>query len=324
MCSKLLQSRLIYLVLTILLIGFIPDTGFAWGSSGHRIIARVATHYLNRRAQDEVRRLLAGEKEDVIAASTWADEIRFSRPETSNWHFVDFPRNATAYVPSRDCLATGQGECMVSAVQRFIRVLKNPKYGDEEKREALKFLIHLVGDLHQPLHCGYKDDRGGNIIRVYFTRSVITNLHSAWDSGMIARAMAEYGGDESKYETYLNKTYDKFANDVVRSTKGDQDWISEWAFESYCIAVRSAYNLKMSKLEAPCQMALGMSFLPFQGLGQGRHHATPGFSVQKTSRSLPVDISGAYYKANLPVLERQLVKGGIRLALILNEIYPEK
>ena len=332
MLGKFARSRLTHLALTMCLIGLIPEISLAWGSSGHKIIAIIAARYLNPRAKEEVRQLSV--KEDMISAmisaSTWADEIRLYRPETSSWHFVDFPQNATAYVPSRDCIGTSQGDCLVATIQRFIRTLKAEKVMREDKSEPLKFLIHLIGDLHQPLHCGYKDDRGGNTIRVFFpTPGVVTSLHSAWDAPMIERAMTAYGQNESKYSDYLNNQYGAFAKEVdgqVSTSKAPETWISGWAFESYCIAVRSAYNLNNKLLvEAPCQAAGVLRPKPLLRLTATQHHAIASTSdFQKAPASRPVDISGQYYRTNLPVLEQQLVKAGIRLARVLNSIYPEK
>jgi hypothetical protein len=152
----------------------------AWGADGHRLIARVAEQQLSPAARAEVERLLALEPGSSLASiSTWADEHR--SPQTGRWHYVNFPRDATCtYEPQRDC---EDGACVVEAIQRQRAVLQSAA-PDEQRLKALKYLVHLVGDVHQPLHAGFADDRGGNSYQVQgFGRG--SNLHSLWDSGLI-------------------------------------------------------------------------------------------------------------------------------------------
>lgn len=151
----------------------------AWGSDGHKIVAMLAEAQLSPAARKEVDRLLALESGATLASiSTWADEHR--NPATAAWHYVNFPRGDCNYQPERDC---PDGKCVVAAIDRQIEVLRTP--GDDEKRlTALKYVVHFVGDIHQPLHAGFGDDRGGNSYQLQaFLRG--SNLHSVWDSGLI-------------------------------------------------------------------------------------------------------------------------------------------
>ena len=154
---------------------------FAWGSQGHQVIASVAWSALTPKAREEVSRLLALEPGQTLESiATWADEHR--SPATSAWHYVNFPRHSCAYVPERDCEG---GQCVVSAIEKNTTVLSSNSE-ERVRLKALKYLVHLVGDIHQPLHAGYKDDRGGNTysLRAFMRQS---NLHSVWDSGLIAQ-----------------------------------------------------------------------------------------------------------------------------------------
>lgn len=130
-------------------------------------------------AKAELHRLLALEPElTLAAASTWADTHRSST--TGPWHYVNFPRDSCRYQEARDCPS---GQCVVGAIERQTRVLASSAI-DEERLKALKYIIHFVADVHQPLHAGYADDKGGNKFQLQaFGRG--TNLHALWDAGLV-------------------------------------------------------------------------------------------------------------------------------------------
>jgi hypothetical protein len=158
-----------------------PQQALAWGAEGHRIVAQLAYKQLSSRAQAEVVRLLSQEPGATLESiSTWADEVR--SPSTGPWHYVNFPRDgACDFDAAPLCI---DGMCVVVAIERQGAVLASGAT-DDVKLKALKWLTHLVADVHQPLHAGYADDRGGNQYQVQaFGRG--SNLHSVWDSGLIA------------------------------------------------------------------------------------------------------------------------------------------
>lgn len=185
-------------ILTVLLSACIPS--FAWGPEGHRVIAEVAEHHLNTAARRQVRELLGND--DLAAVSTWADDIKERRPETRGWHFVDIPWDAAGFSEPRDCFhpvlglaatATDHSNCVVDRIVIFQQVLADRRKSRAERAEALKFLVHFVGDVHQPLHA-VVEARGGNEIHVTeFDRSKCgnspCNLHAAWDTGLIEHAL---------------------------------------------------------------------------------------------------------------------------------------
>jgi nuclease S1 len=155
------------------------QSAFAWGEDGHQIIATLADAQLTPAARKEVARLLAMEPGATLASiSTWADQHR--NPTTASWHYVNFPRGNCHYEAERDC---PDGKCVVAAIDRQLEVLGSG--GDDEKKlTALKYLVHFIGDIHQPLHAGFGDDRGGNRYQLQaFMRG--SNLHAVWDSGLI-------------------------------------------------------------------------------------------------------------------------------------------
>ena len=166
-----------------IVLGFVagmPTPASAWGSEGHRLVAEVAQGQLTAAARADIDRLLALKPGSTLASiSTWADEVR--SPSTASWHYVNFPRDGDCrYEPDRMCL---QGSCVVGAIERQTALLAF-NAPDEERLKALKYVVHFVADVHQPLHAGFADDRGGNGYQLQaYGRG--TNLHALWDSGFI-------------------------------------------------------------------------------------------------------------------------------------------
>jgi hypothetical protein len=157
----------------------LPMHAWAWGAQGHQIIANLAQAQLNAKASAEVASLLALEPGATLeSVSTWADEHR--NPASAPWHYVNFPRGSCTFNAQRDC---PDGKCVVTAIERQLAILGG--HGpDDQRLHALKYLVHLVGDVHQPLHAGYRDDKGGNTYQLRaFMRG--SNLHAVWDSGLI-------------------------------------------------------------------------------------------------------------------------------------------
>jgi hypothetical protein len=157
-----------------------PAPAFAWGAQGHEIIATIAAHQLTPRARAQVARLL-GSPAMLIHDSNWADEIRDQRPETGRWHYVDIPLDGRGYVAMRDCPGA---DCVVAQIGRARQVLVDSRRSATVRAEALRFLIHFVADLHQPLHAADDGDRGGNEVRIAL-QGRRTNLHQVWDTRMV-------------------------------------------------------------------------------------------------------------------------------------------
>ena len=161
----------------------LPAPALAWGPEGHEVVAHVAAMNLTPKARAEVATLLGGEAEAAMAiASNWADEVRDARPETAKWHYVNLEIDGDLqYVAARDCIA---GNCAVAQILRDEAILKSNDAA-AVKTEALKFLIHLVGDIHQPLHAGENNDSGGNSEQISYRNSKRMSLHHFWDSDMV-------------------------------------------------------------------------------------------------------------------------------------------
>ena len=151
----------------------------AWGPVGHQTVAMAARAQLTPEALSRLQELMALEPAATLAdIATWADEHR--SPETAPWHYVNFPVGDCNYRPARDC---PDGQCIVAALDAQLQTLSSTA-PPPERLQALKWVVHLVADLHQPLHAGMLEDRGGNRYQLQFLLRW-SNLHALWDSGLI-------------------------------------------------------------------------------------------------------------------------------------------
>lgn len=138
----------------------------AWGVAGHQAVAALAEERLTPAARAAVSDLLNGAS--MASVALWADEVRnTTHRDTYNWHFVDIPSSADGYGAERDCKPAPRGDCVVNALDRLERDLSNRELSHDQRREALMFIIHFVGDLHPPLHAiDNIGDLGGNRVQV--------------------------------------------------------------------------------------------------------------------------------------------------------------
>jgi hypothetical protein len=213
--------------LLVFLVLLEPSRAWAWGAEGHEIAAAVALRELTPAARQQVNRLLGGTAMMVHDAS-WADEIRDARPDSGAWHYVDIPLWAGSYSLARDC---GGGDCVVAQIEKDLRLLADQRLPDGVRAEALRFLIHFVADVHQPLHAEDNDDRGGNQVHVRIGRER-ASLHKVWDVDVVEP---------------LGPDPDAIAAGIVRSITAAQrqDWQSgsavRWANEAHAIAREHVY-----------------------------------------------------------------------------------
>jgi hypothetical protein len=215
--------RLLAILLSAgLLLAAVGRPAHAWGFRGHRASAMLAWSRLSPAAKSAVRDLL-GPGESLADVSTWADEKRREFPESGPWHYVNVPLIEDRYDP-KYCPAGG---CVVSKVRDFRKVLADRDAPRPKRVEALKFLVHFVQDLHQPLHVGERGDRGGNDLQVcWFDEG--SNLHRVWDSGLIervyedeetlTRALTTLAGEDSARE-WAGKTVEVWADESLEAAK---------------------------------------------------------------------------------------------------------
>ncbi len=204
---------------------------FGWGRDGHAVISEIAHRELSPEARERVTEILGGKH--MVEVGSWADEVR--RQPMYRWsaplHYSNIPPGEPAFVFERHSPPEG---CAVAAIKRFSEELVDPALTDEQRREALKFLIHFVGDIHQPLHAGFAHDRGGNDIQVQLLGRAF-NLHAVWDSGLMRAA------EVGPWPEYAERLH-------ARITDHQCDAWSEldpevWTTESYQLAVTFAYAI---------------------------------------------------------------------------------
>ena len=215
---KNVTMRKLLLILSIIILSSFAEVT-AWGKIGHRTIGEIAQRQLSLTAEQRINEILNGQSLAVV--STWADEMR-SNSEFDNfskWHYINLPIDK-----EYDEIEVKQ-ENVIMIIDRAVAILKSPSADKKMKSFYLKYLVHMVGDLHQPLHTGREEDWGGNKIKVNFKgrkgADNITNLHDLWDAGII---------DDYKmsYTEYADKLINQFKNTPI-----EQGNTLEWSKESH-------------------------------------------------------------------------------------------
>ena len=262
-------KKLYHVLVGMLLL--LPMSGFAWGVTGHRVVAEIASHHLSPQARKAITALLG--RQSMAMVANWPDFIKSDTTHrydhTSPWHYLDFPANCTRGQFDEVIKAHATGDNLYAQTEAMIRKLKDPATSKEDKVFALSFLIHMIGDMHQPLHAGRDEDQGGNKIPVmWFDKQ--TNLHRVWDEHLI-----EF--QQLSYTEYTNALDTAAAATVKKIQRGT---VADWIFESNQLAGK-VYSLT---------------------------HANDKLSYRYN-----------FWFVN--DLNNQLLKGGLRLAAVLNEIY---
>ena len=183
--------------------------------------------------------------ESLADASTWADENNQSIPGSAAWHYVSVPISAASYSP-RDC----HDNCVVSRAEEFRRILADPLAPQPRRRMALRYVVHLVEDAHQPMHVGDRGDRGGNNLQLQFFRDDYTNLHQVWDSGLLRNG---YRNERELVDDLIDLARKPKARKWTRGHL--EDWVNE-SLE----AARQAYRIPGSKDMLRSGMRLGREY----------------------------------------------------------------
>ncbi|HVE01214.1 MAG TPA: S1/P1 nuclease [Sphingomicrobium sp.] len=260
-------------------IALMPSPALAWGKTGHRVVAAIADTQLSGLARAHIKEILGG-AESLDEAANWPDEMRsapgaFWQKTATPWHYVTLNGIIYDHAPP-------EGDAL-EALSHFRSVLQDPNASLADKQLALRFVVHLVGDLHQPLHVGKCCDKGGNDVKVsWFGKP--TNLHAVWDSQLIDDEQLSFTELAAKLERHTSET------DIVSWWDiNPRDWISE-----------SAEIREQIYANIP----------------------SPAKPKDKKSKgeALP-DLSYTYVYKFTPVVERRLQQAGVRLAAYLNDIY---
>lgn len=219
------------LLAAVVTTALVPDHAWAWGAQGHRLVARVAEPLLDPQAKAEIQHLLAAEPGATLdSIAPWADQLRAQDPglgkRSAGWHYINMGEEDCTYVPPKQC---PDGKCVVEALKTQAALLADRSNSDAARLQALKFVVHLMGDIHQPMHAGHGHDRGGNTYQLQFDGRG-TNLHSLWDSGMFYAQ----GRDD---EQFLQELLILPAPEGVGRPELQRD-APRWAVESCHIAMR--------------------------------------------------------------------------------------
>ena len=251
--------------LTLLLLTLVTYTAaFSWGKTGHRVVGQIAFEHLTPKAKKNIEDILGDEQLGLVG--NYMDFIRAESTKNymSPWHYCTIPDGKTyeeAGVPK-------EGD-IIQTIQRLIKELGAKKFTYESEIQNLKYLVHLIGDIHQPLHVGNGEDMGGNEVRVDFMWDKSYNLHRVWDSGLIDHQQLSY----TEYVRWI---------DVATDAQ-----IDKWQSESIMTWVDEALFYRK-----------GIYDIPEDG-------------------KLRYD----YNYTHIATVNERLLKAGIRLAGILNEIY---
>ena len=259
----------------------VPAPASAWGKTGHRVVAAIADTQLSGLARANVEEIL-GPGESLDEAANWPDEMRsapgdFWQKTATPWHYVTLNGIIYDHAPP-------EGDAL-EALGRFSKVLRDSNASREDKQLALRFIVHLVGDLHQPLHNGRCCDKGGNEVKVtWFGKP--TNLHAVWDSQLVDEEQLSFTELAAKLERHISN------DDVIKWWDiNPRDWTSESA------------EIRDTLYPPPAKPKKGQR-------------------VKKGKPLLP-DLSWAYAFKFTPLMERRLSQGGVRLAAYLNALFAE-
>lgn len=207
----------------------------AWGSLGHRIVGQIAESYLTPKAKLEVMKILG--TESIAMASNWPDFIKSDSTMSylSPWHYLNLKGGLT-YTEVQDFLKTDTTVTAYTRINFLVKELKNKQLPKDKKAFYLKLLIHIVGDIHQPLHVGRLDDRGGNNIRVQWF-NVPKNLHQVWDAELIDLQQLSY----TEYTKAINHTT------KIQRLQWQKQPVSEWIWQSYQVAEKIYGDIKQEE-----------------------------------------------------------------------------
>lgn len=248
---------------------YLPLQSMAWGMLGHRIVGEIADIYLTSKAKAEIQKILG--TESIAMSSNWADFVKSDSNfrYLNTWHYINF-KKGLSYDEMKDQLKKDTSVNAYTKINFLIKELKNKNLSKDKKIMHLRLLVHIVGDIHQPLHVSPEGTTGGNDIKLTWF-STPTNLHSVWDTYLIDFQQLSY----TEYVKAINHTT------LMQRKAWQKQPMSQWFFESYTIA---------------------------QQLHNELTEQNPKLGFR-------------YNFDHIKTVDEQLVKGGVHLAGLLNEIF---
>ena len=321
--KRICKMTVIIPAMTIALALFASPAAHAWGCQGHETVALIAEMHMNPQTLAKVNQILQDSPVDpalnhhctetgltpMAGVASWADDYRSAHPETGGWHYVDVPRGGTRADFAAAC--PEKEGCVTKALRTQVDILRAPSSTAQQRADALRFVIHFVGDIHQPLHDTTNDDRGGNCVPVGFfgtepqtrnpqSESYSPNLHGVWDSSIVGRMVGD-------------KTVQQFAKEVeAAQASGMSAWMAgsmnfdDWAWEGHELAESVTYGKLPNAIpiEKPVEMT---------SCADDNH-------VGARMLALHEDLEQPYQDVSAPVVQQQLAKAGARLAALLNDV----
>jgi S1/P1 Nuclease len=300
-----------------LLLFLSPLRADAWGCKGHQTVALVAERHLTPETKQWVLKLLtdnpidpklnrycgSATRDAMADAATWADDVRGER-KNGPWHYIDIPRGSKRGSLDQFC---GKDGCVTQALSEQLAILKDKNADLAKRADALRYVIHFVGDLHQPLHTITNADEGGNCVPVkYFRRaahehnhSFSPNLHSLWDTAIPERDME--GADPAEYAETLDGV---FAADVDTWQKAGIH-VDDWVWEGFEVAENTVYGNLTPKVAVEPNVPV--------------HSCSDDNNIGERLLQQNIAVAEPYQEKADPVVERRLAEAGVRLALILND-----
>ena len=314
-----MKRSLIFLPVLLLLASIVAaPPSFAWGCKGHQTVAFLAEKHLTPEAKQmfqalltanpidpQLKRFCGNALTDVFAdAATWPDDERSKEPKTAPWHFIDIPLGATQDQVAASCGAEG---CVTQAITQQLAILKDKTSPAAKRADALRFLIHFLGDLHQPLHATTNSDRGGNCVPVKYLKrnphatgsSYTPNLHGVWDTEIVEFEMQ--GADPAEFANTLDA---QFASSFPEWQQGGIQ-LENWAWDGHQHAASVSYGA------LPVKIAIE-PVVPISTCKDDNNIGDRMLHLHEMVGSTYLDAAGA-------VIEERLAQAGIRLAMILND-----
>jgi hypothetical protein len=315
----------IFACLFVFVFASLPAPARAWGCEGHQVVALLAEKHLTPHALSMAKKILSegpidpslnryckpGAVDALADASTWPDDIRALRPETAPWHYVDIPLGTTRRDVEQFC--DPKEGCVTRAITDQLAILRSADADPQKRADALRFVIHFVGDLHQPLHATTNNDQGGNCVPVAFfdllpqlrnpqTESYAPNLHGVWDTNILAKAT------EGKTVDQVASDLDQsFRRKIARWQEGSGD-IDTWAWESYQLATKKVYGKLPVRIPAEAPQ-------PVMSCADDNH-------ISARMLKLNEHLDEPYQNTAAPIVRQRLAQAGARLALLLNQLWP--
>jgi hypothetical protein len=315
----MITRRMLCAAVAALLFAAIPVQVHAWGCEGHEIVALIAMKHLQPQIASQVNAILAAAPIDpalrrycrasglpaIADVSTWADDVRSLQPETGPYHFVDIP--LTALRSNYDLEQVCQQTCVVDVIGKFTEQLKTATDA-KSRADALRFLIHFLGDIHQPLHDETNGDRGGNCVPVEYAEEAprqtnaehgdyFPNLHAVWDTDIIESMLEQHDMTLEEFADFLDRRYQP------RLQRWNSGQPIDWAWEGHDAAI-TAYRALPANMPHDANVQLN-------SCADNNH-------VGARMADLHIVLGERYDDVARPIVEEQLTKAGIRLAALLN------